>query len=87
MTKLSERVPLSFLERLDWHKELAEEVEAMREWIDIRESKQKQPVDRHLVEEALAICQDFDAWHGVREIVAEVRDLLRHALEEQDAQD
>ena len=68
--------------------ELHQIAEAQRERLDILESKQQAPVDRHLVEEALAICQDFDAWHGVREIVTEVRDLLRRALEgEQDAQD
>jgi len=81
---LSERVPWLFQQsfQVGWLKELAEEVEAQAERLDILEGKHKEqaPVDRRLVEEALAMCQDFDAWHGVRALVAEVRDLLHCAL-------
>ena len=41
-------------------------------------------IDRQLVEKALALCQQFDSWHSIREPVAEIQELLRRALEEQD---
>lgn len=64
------------------------QVEAQGKRLDILEGKAKQPIDRRLVGEALAICQRFDSWIHVRDEVDEIQDLLRCALEgDSDARD
>jgi len=62
MPKLSERIPellgwSSWFKEATWTRELAEELEAHGERLDILEGKHKEqaPVDRRLVEEALGM--------------------------------
>ncbi|HUV93898.1 MAG TPA: hypothetical protein VMX14_03595 [Anaerolineae bacterium] len=87
--KLSERVPwYEQTRQAAWSRELAEEVEAQRGRLDILEGKCEQPVDRRLVEEALAMCKRYDSWLSVTQPVADIRALLHRALEgESDDQD
>ena len=53
------------------------------ERLNILEGKRTEqpPVDRRLVEEALAMCKRFDSWLSVTQPVADIRELLRRALE------
>lgn len=94
MPKLSDRIPellgwSSWFKEAAWLKELAEEVEAQADRLDILEGKHKEqaPVDRRLVEEALGVVV------GVRDerfylpgttldlSLAQIIRLLRRALE------
>jgi len=87
MPKLSERVPwYEQTRQAAWSRELAQEVEAQGERLDILEGKYQQaPVDRRLVEEALATALEWekgfveDSWALSNLLL--VIDPLRRALE------